>query len=144
MMEFFSNEIREPDHALLAMFESIGSQIGQYIERKRAEEGLRQREEQLRLALEAADMGAWDYDVQSGTVKWSNGLEIIHGIAPGSFGGTFEDYLSDTHPEDRQRVLESLARTIERGEEHDIEYRICLPDGTIRWVQRKGRGLSRR
>jgi PAS domain S-box-containing protein len=42
VMEFFSHEIRQHDHALLAMFESIGSQIGQFMERKRAEEGLRE------------------------------------------------------------------------------------------------------
>jgi GAF domain-containing protein len=40
--EFFSREIRQRDHALLAMFESIGSQIGQFMERKRAEEALRE------------------------------------------------------------------------------------------------------
>lgn len=138
VMEFFSSEIREPDHALLAMFESIGSQIGQFMERKRAEEGLHQREQQLRLALEAANMGNWDYDVQTGVVKWSSGLEAIHGIPKGSFGGSFEDYLADTHPEDRQRVIESLTQTLEHGDEHDIEYRICRPDGTSRWVQGKG------
>ena len=138
VMEFFSREIREPDHALLAMFETIGSQLGQFIERKRAEEGLRQREEQLRLALEAADMGNWDYDVQTGVVKWSSGLEQIHGIPPGRFGGTFDDYLKDTHPEDRQRVVESLMRAMKGGDEHDVEYRICRPDGSERWVQGKG------
>jgi len=138
VMEFFSPEIREPDQALLVMFESIGSQIGQFIERKRAEEGLHQREEQLRLALEAANMGNWDYDVQTGAVKWSSGLEAIHGIPQGSFGGTFEDYLKDTHPEDRLRVVESLKRTIANGDEHSIEYRIYRPDGTTRWVHGKG------
>lgn len=106
--------------------------------RRRAEEGLRRREEQLRLALEAANMGAWDYDVQTGAVRWSSGLELIHGIAPGSFGGTFDDYLKDTHPDDRQRVVASLARTLEHGEEHDIEYRIITPDGVVRWVEGKG------
>ncbi|HWN97690.1 MAG TPA: ATP-binding protein, partial [Blastocatellia bacterium] len=90
------------------------------------------------LALEAADMGAWDYDVQSGAVKWSSSLERIHGIPPGSFGGTFDDYLADTHPDDRQHVLTSLARTLERGADHDIEYRIIRPDGTVRWVHGKG------
>jgi len=47
VMEFFSSEIRQPDDALLAMFGSIGSQIGQFIERRRAEEALRAREAEL-------------------------------------------------------------------------------------------------
>ncbi|HSF24329.1 MAG TPA: PAS domain S-box protein, partial [Blastocatellia bacterium] len=106
--------------------------------RRIAEEDLRRREEQLRLALEAANMGAWDYDVQTGTVRWSSSLEQIHGIPPGSFGGTFDHYLKDTHPDDRQRVMESLARTLEHDDEHDIEYRIIIPDGSVRWVEGKG------
>ena len=138
VMEFFSHEIREPNTELLAMVGGIGSQIGQFMEQKRAEEALRQSEEQLRLALEAANMGAWDYDVRTGSVKWSSSLEIIHGLAPGSFGGTFDDYLTDIHPEDREFVMGSLARTVEQGAAHDIEYRIILPDGTIRWVEGKG------
>jgi len=138
VMEFFSHEIREPNDALLAMVGGIGSQIGQFLEQKRAEEALRQSEEQLRLALEAANMGAWDYDVRTGIVKWSSSLEIIHGLAPGSFGETFDDYLRDIHPDDREYVTQSLARTVEQSAEHDIEYRIILPDGAIRWVEGKG------
>lgn len=138
VIEFFSLEIRQPNDALLAMVSGIGSQIGQFLEQKRAEEALRQSEEQLRLALEAANMGAWDYEVRTGTVKWSSSLEVIHGLAPGSFGGTFDDYLRDIHPEDREYVMESLSRTVGQGTEHDIEYRIILPDGTVRWVEGKG------
>jgi len=138
VMEFFSHEIREPDDALLQMFSSIGSQLGQFMERKQAEEAFRQSEEQLRLALEAANMGSWEYDLQTAVVKWSSGLEAIHGLAEGSFGGTFDDYQKDMHPEDHQRVMETLARTLEDGAEHDIEYRIIKPDGAVRWVEGKG------
>jgi len=107
-------------------------------DRKRAEEALRESEEQLHLALESASMGAWEYELQTGTVKWSNSLELIHGLEPGSFGGTIEDYQRDIHPEDRQYVLESLGRTVAAGNEHEIEYRIVRPDGTVRWVEGKG------
>ena len=141
VIEFFSREIRQPNDALLATVAGIGSQIGQFLERKRAEEALRQSEEQLRLALEAADMGAWDYDIRTGAVKWTSSLEVIHGLTPGSFGGTFDDYLSDIHPEDREYVIKSLTHSIEKGAGHEIEYRIVLPDGAIRWVEGKGEVL---
>src|SRR5207244_6150399 len=107
-------------------------------ERKREDEALRQSEEQLRLALEAANMGAWEYQIQAGTIKWSSGLAAIHGMDADSFGGTLDDYERDIHPDDRQRVVESLARTIQHGAMHEIEYRHVRTDGLIRWVARNG------
>jgi PAS domain S-box-containing protein len=138
VIEFFSDEIRKPDDALLAMADIIGNQFGQFLERKRAEQALEQSEEHLRLALTAANMGAWDYNVKTGTVKWSAGLEAIHGLAKGTFGGTFDDYLRDVHPDDKNYVLRAIARSIEENSEHDIEYRIVLPTGAIRWLEGKG------
>ncbi|HSE99201.1 MAG TPA: PAS domain-containing protein, partial [Blastocatellia bacterium] len=108
-------------------------------EQKQAEEALRASEERLRLALEAAYMGTWDYNVQTGEVRWSPNLEAIHGLAPGTFGGTFDDYMSDVHPEDRDRVMRTLAHSLEEGSEHNIEYRIVWPDGSIHWVEGRGR-----
>ena len=138
VIEFLSDEIRKPDDALLAMVAGIGNQIGQLLERKRAEQALQQSEEQLRLALGAANMGAWDYHVKTGAVKWSTSLEVIHGLAPGTFGGTFDDYLRVIHPDDKAYVLRSLAKSIEEDTEHDIEYRIVLPNREIRWVEGRG------
>jgi PAS domain S-box-containing protein len=138
VIEFFSDEIRKPDDALLAMAAGIGNQFGQFLERKRAEQALEQSEEQLRLALTAANMGAWDYNVKTGAVKWSAGLEAIHGLAQGTFGGTFDDFLRDIHPDDKNYVLRAIARSIEENSEHDIEYRIVLPTGAIRWLEGKG------
>ncbi len=56
VMEFFSSEIRQPDEALLAMFGGIGSQIGQFIERRRAEEALRVREAELEVITDTTPL----------------------------------------------------------------------------------------
>jgi len=56
VMEFFSSEIRQPDDALLAMFGSIGSQIGQFIERRRAEDALRVREAELEVITDTTPL----------------------------------------------------------------------------------------
>jgi PAS domain S-box-containing protein len=134
-----------PNESLLLLQLFLGSNAVTFLflvavveERRLSQETLRENEEQLRLALDAASMGAWHYDIQTGAVKWSSNLESIHGLLPRSFGGTFDDYQMDIHPDDRQQVIGSLRRTIEHGEEHAIEYRIIRPDGAVRWVEGKG------
>ncbi|MEX0760229.1 MAG: HWE histidine kinase domain-containing protein, partial [Tistlia sp.] len=96
-------------------------------------------EERLQLALEAGRMGTWEWEVATSRVVWSAGLEEIHGLATGSFAGTFEAFQEDIHPEDRERVLRTISGTVERGDDHHIEYRILLPDGSLRWVEGRGR-----
>lgn len=107
-------------------------------ERIEAEAALRDNEERIRFALEAAGMAAWDWNVATGEVKWSGNVESVPGLEPGAFSGTFEDYLKDLLPEDKDRVVESIKASVEQGKEHFIQYRIRRPDGTVRWVEAKG------
>lgn len=139
VIEFFSRERRAPDDELLQMVATVGGQLGQFLERTRAEKALREGEEHLRLALQAGQMGTWEWHVTTGQVIWSETLEAIHGLAPGTFPGTYEAYLSDIHPEDRSRVEDAVAKTLAVGSDHRITYRIVLPDGRMRWVEGRGR-----
>jgi PAS domain S-box-containing protein len=106
-------------------------------ERMQAEEALRMEQERLRVALEAGEMGTWEWDVGTGRVAWSQALQRIHGLEPGAFGGTFDDFRGDIHPDDVEHVLGAVARTLE-GAEHRLTYRIVRPDGQVRWVDARG------
>ena len=108
------------------------------MERMRAEEQSRRSEHRLRFALDAALMGTWEWDLTTQAVTWSDNLERIHGLSPGTFDGTFDSYAREIHPEDRERVLASARRAVEEGVPHDVEYRIVAPDGAVRWVEGKG------
>ena len=68
----------------------IATQVAFSVQRTRAEEHSRQSEERLRFALDAATMGTWDWDLIAQTVQWSENLERIHGLPPGSFDGAFD------------------------------------------------------
>jgi PAS domain S-box-containing protein len=93
----------------------------------------------LEFALDAANMGTWDWDLRTNTINWSENLERVHGLAPGTFNGSFESYRREIHAEDRDRVLASIEHAITEGVLHQVDYRVVLPDGRIRWVEGKGR-----
>jgi PAS domain S-box-containing protein len=102
----------------------------------------------VRLALEAGQLGIWEWDVAAGRVRWSARLEAIHGLAPGTFRGTLEAFHADIHPDDRASVMAAIRQTLERRGDHRVEYRIVLPDGSVRWVEGRGQligdGVERR
>lgn len=95
-------------------------------------------EKQLRIALEAAQMGTWNWDIQTGKVTHSETTEAIYGLNTGSFEGTYDSFIKSIHPEDRPMVIESIRRTLEEKAEYDLEFRIIRPDGAVRWVASKG------
>jgi two-component system CheB/CheR fusion protein len=108
-------------------------------ERRRAEQALRDSEQRLRLALEAGRMGTWEWHIPTGRVTWDDNLQRMHGYEPGTFPGTFEAYEREIHPADRDYVKRAVTETFEHGTDHHLEYRIVGPDGTVRWVEGRGK-----
>ncbi len=107
--------------------------------RRQSEQALRESEQRLRLALAAGQMGTWEWSLETNKVVWSPSLEAIHGLQPGSFAGTFEAYAEDIHPDDRDKVRNSITRALESGSDHHLEYRIIWPDGSLHWVEARGK-----
>ena len=118
---------------------TIGLEIGSAVERTRTEIRNSADHQRLLFALDAAQMGTWEWDVRTEQVRWSDNLERIHGLPPGTFDGRFASYAREIHPDDRARVTASLQRALAEGAVHDVEYRIVGPDGNVRWVHGKGR-----
>jgi PAS domain S-box-containing protein len=141
VLEFFSQRPAEPDEPLLGMMEAIGSEIGQFVKRTRAEAALRESEERLRIALEAGRMGTWDWDILAGRLRWSEGLERIYGFPPGGFGGTLGEFLGAIHPDDREELTARITADLEERREHHGEFRILRPDGSLRWIEASGQIL---
>jgi PAS domain S-box-containing protein len=94
----------------------------------------------LVLALEAAQMGTWAWDVASGAVHWSERVARMFGVMEGGFSGGFEGYLALIHPDDRPLVAAEIERGLQIGSsDYTIEHRIVWPDGTVRWLACRGR-----
>lgn len=107
-------------------------------ERKRAEQLLRESEGRLTFALMAGKMGAWEWTIKTGKVIWSAGLEEIHGLEPGAFGGTVDDFKRDMHPDDWRVVEATIGRALQTKSEYHAVYRFTRPDGVQRWAEAFG------
>jgi PAS domain S-box-containing protein len=108
-------------------------------ERKRNERALRESEERLSLALQAARMGTWDWDIPSNRVTYSEELGPVFGMARGAHHATYEEFLLAVHPLDRDRVIEAVREAVEEGANYAIEFRMIVPDGSTRWIGSNGK-----
>ncbi len=107
-------------------------------EQKRTHAALRDSEQRLQLALDAGQMGTWEWTIAEGKVAWSPTLEKIHGRLPGSFKGTFEDVLTDVHPDDRNMLVQAIQSALANRTNHHVVYRITTHQGEERWVEAHG------
>ncbi|WP_439599172.1 sensor histidine kinase [Falsiroseomonas sp.] len=111
---------------------------------KQAEQALRDSEQRLRLALEAAELGAWEVDLRHGhAVRTPRMLEIF-GFGSEAQFGAYPSWRDRLHPEDRDRLVQAVEE-VRRGDadRYRIEYRFLRPDGQWRWVESHGQAAER-
>jgi PAS domain S-box-containing protein len=95
--------------------------------------------ERLQAALDASKTGTWRWDIRANTLSWDANLNRLFGIAPGRGVPTLDDFLALIHSDDRQMVADACARSVEDGAESNLEYRVEWPDGSIHWIDDRGR-----
>lgn len=108
-------------------------------EHRRTLDSLHRTEERLRLALEAGEMGAWEWDLRDNRVEWTPGLDAMHGLPPGGFGGTLEAFVALVHEDDRPELQARLDVALRERTQFAIEFRTRRVDGTQGWVAGVGR-----
>lgn len=85
-----------------------------------------------------ARIGTWDWDVDTEQLYWSEAIYGMFGYQVGEITPSYEHFCNSVHPDDRQQVRAGELRCIETGENHDEEYRVIWPDGTVRWLRETG------
>jgi len=107
-------------------------------ERIKAAETLHQLTGQLRLALEAAHMGWWQFDLATGRVYLDERTRAMLGVDGGDL--TYEDVMARIVPGDAVKVDAAITAAIDPHHPlpYDVEYRVRLSDGSLRWVVSKG------
>jgi PAS domain S-box-containing protein len=91
-------------------------------------------EERLRLTQRAAKIGVFTSDIQTGVNSWSQELEELYGLPPGTFGGTYSAWESLIHPEDRDEALKRVEEALKTGLPTEGEWRVIWPDGSVHWL----------
>jgi PAS domain S-box-containing protein len=112
-------------------------------ERRAAEMKLELSEQFLRLATEAAEVGAWDLDLTADVLTWSDRIKAMFGISPHKTV-TMADFYGGLHPEDLEATSRAFALAVDPAVRaaYDVQYRtIGKEDGVVRWVAAKGRGI---
>jgi two-component system, NtrC family, sensor kinase len=103
-----------------------------------------QREEWLELALQASQIGVWEYNILTGELLWSDSCASLLGITSDAIAGTYEQFLQRVHPDDRALLAFAQHQAIEAKTVYNLEFRIILPDGNWRWVLQRGQGVRDR
>lgn len=141
---FFLYELQQSQLQVLDVLVALGLMVVAVSlwQRQRAETDLRSQQDLLQLALEGAQMGAWDWDIATGEEHWSQEMPAMFGLEPlpTSAHGTFAHahFLARVHPDDRAMIAAAQQRTFQTGQAYNVEYRIVLDDGTIRWINSFG------
>lgn len=94
-------------------------------------------EEGRRLALEAANLGTWNWFIQSGEIDWSDECYRLFGV-PTDEMLNFERFLALLHPEDREQTSTLVQQAVESGEPFSTEYRVVWQDGSVHWLAAMG------
>ena len=95
----------------------------------------------LDLAITAARVGTFDWDLSTGRLGWDDRLIELFGYERGQFDQTMKAFTARLHAEDRDRVAGLLQAAIDTGGDLSAEYRVLLPGGAVRWLAARGRAL---
>jgi PAS domain S-box-containing protein len=108
--------------------------------RQQMEKVLIDQQEKLSFALDAANMGTWSWNIETDTVEWSERIEALFGMQPGTFDGKYSTYLAMIHPDDLPPMQNTIQRALHENDfVYFVEHRIILSDGSIRWLEGRGK-----
>ena len=108
-------------------------------DRKEAQERLRKSQADLLEAQRVARVGSWSRDLVTNRTAWSEELYRIYGVDPSTFVPRYHAVLDLFLPEDRGWIEEVIATAVERRRSYSFDHRVIHPDGSVHWVEERGR-----
>ena len=105
---------------------------------KAGEIAIERHKERLRRSQNFANIGTWDWNIQSGELFWTERIAPLFGYPEGNLETSYDNFLAAIHPDDRQSLIDAVNASIERDTPYEIEHRVVWPDGTVRWLMERG------
>ncbi|MBU0485309.1 MAG: transporter substrate-binding domain-containing protein [Proteobacteria bacterium] len=110
---------------------------------KQQTRALRESRNFLNEAQRIAQLGSWEWDIESDTLQWSEETFHIFGIDPEKFGADFNTFIEAVHPDDRDQVRKSVEQAVSDGvEKWSIDYRVLRSDGDLLFLHEEARAVS--
>ncbi|MBD2503102.1 PAS domain S-box protein [Anabaena azotica] len=134
-----NHQEKVPSLDISATLQQLQQEISQ---RQQVDAALGESEERLRLALEAANLGFWDWNILTKKVVWSENHELLFGLVPGSFDGNYKTFVSCIHPEDRESVTQVITDCLKNKTDYYHEFRVVWSDKSVHWIAAKGKFFS--
>jgi PAS domain S-box-containing protein len=136
VLEFFHHEVIPVEATLLITFQAVADQFSQFCARKRAEELLRSSEEKLRQALQASNIGLWEWNTQTNEVLFSQEWKSQLGYEEAELPDVFHTWEHRLHSDDHARVISYVQAYLARPDgDYQQDFRLRYKDGSYRWIE---------
>lgn len=99
---------------------------------------LQKSEERLNRSQAFANIGTWDWNINTGELFWSDRIWPLFGYTKELTENTYENFVNAVHPDDRQDVMDAVTNCVEHSADYDLEHRVVWPDGSVHWVHERG------
>ena len=124
---------------LIILFWQAWHNLNEYqIRQKEINMLLRQLATSLINAQKIAHLGSWEWNIKNNEEQWSDELYRIFGYEPDAITINHHTFINAIHPYDKERVDKIISNTIEKKQPYNIQFRIILPNGTIKYVHARG------
>jgi PAS domain S-box-containing protein len=123
--------------AILVLTIALGTGVSLWFSRwiGRSNRQLQEASDRLTLATRAGGVGIWEYDVVNNALVWDEQMCRLYGITQDQFGGVYEAWKAQLHPEDRQRGEEDINAAVRGERDFDSEFRVVWPDGSLHYIR---------
>lgn len=136
-----SDTLITDQESLLETLESIGFQIGHFVDRLEAYEAYLRSQERYYVAITGSNDGIWDWDLVSNEVFFSPRYKEQLGFEENELSNHFDTFRTLCHPDDFQSVMDQVQRHLETKERYEAEFRCRTKSGDYKWISARGQAI---